>query len=287
MGQDKKQLTKLLAFVKELYNHPDNKEFADGIQAMVLDDLEDKNLDNRINEIYEYCIEIILREQAESLYAGFPLTAIKDELVSDYIKMERAHRDNNIDDFGIRLYRQIENIVRTLSKDGVLVGVVSAMMDVSFFVNGYNNPQVQDRQMPTGSKPIKTIADFVLIPSKRSTKEERKKKTLSDQYATDMARLVIYYVCFGGMMQSGVLYEQWRQQTEAYSDIYSIRNRVHGGGECSEYDIQRYDAINSSPTQSYFRLMSFLVFFVEGVKKGYPLPEELVDFANSHNLTIQ
>lgn len=281
MGQDKKQLKKLLAFVKELYDHPDNKEFAAGIQAIVLDDLKEKNVDNKINEIYEYCIEKILREQAESLYYGFPLTDIKDELISDYIKMERAHRDNNIDDFGIRLYRQIENIVRTLSKDGVLVGVVSAMMDVSFFVNGYNNPQVHDRQVPTGIKPIKTIADFVLIPSKRSTKEERKKKTLSDQYAADMARLVIYFVCFGGMMQGGVLYEQWRQQTEAFSDIYSIRNRVHGGGECSEHDIQRYDAITSSPTQSYFRLMSFLVFLVEGVKKGYPLPEELVDFANS------
>ena len=25
MGQDKKQLTKLLAFVKELYDHPDNR----------------------------------------------------------------------------------------------------------------------------------------------------------------------------------------------------------------------------------------------------------------------
>ena len=39
MGQDKKQLTKLLAFVKELYDHPDNKEFADGLNAIVLNRL--------------------------------------------------------------------------------------------------------------------------------------------------------------------------------------------------------------------------------------------------------
>ena len=56
MGQDKKQLTKLLAFVKELYDHPDNGE-------------------------------------------------------------------NNIDGFGIRLYRQIENITRRLSKDEALNSV--------------------------------------------------------------------------------------------------------------------------------------------------------------------
>lgn len=280
MGQDKKQLTKLLAFVKELYDHPDNKEFAAGIQAIVIDDLKGKNDDNKIAEIYEYCIQQILKEQAESLYDGFPLTDIKDELVSDYVKMERAHRDNNIDDFGIRLYRQIENIVRTLAKDDTLDDVVSSMMDAPYLVAGYSNPQVQKRQKLTKDmQPVKTIADFVLIPSKRSTKEERKEKALSEQYATDMARLVIYFVCFGGMMQPGILFEQWKQQTDAYSDIYSIRNRVHGGGECSEHDIQRYDEMKASATQSYFRLMSFLVFLVEGVKAGFPLPKDLVDFA--------
>lgn len=282
MGQDKKQLTKLLAFVKELYDHPDNMEFAAGIQAIVMDDLKQKDDHKRISEIYEYCIQRIIKEQAESLYKDFPLTDIKDELVSDYIKMERAHRDNNIDDFGIRLYRQIENIVRTLAKDETLSDVVSSMMDVSFFVNSYTAPQVQNRQeVAKTTKLVRTIADIVLITSKRSSKDERKKKSLSDQYATDMARLVIYFVCFGGMMQSGVLYEQWKRQTEAYSEIYSIRNRVHGGGECSDYDIQRYDAVKANATQSYFRLMSFLVFLVDGVKKGFPLSKELVDFADA------
>ena len=39
MGQDKnKQLTKLLAFVKDLYDNPDNKEFAAGIQSIVISD---------------------------------------------------------------------------------------------------------------------------------------------------------------------------------------------------------------------------------------------------------
>lgn len=282
MGQDKKQLTKLLAFVKGLYDDPDNKEFAAGIQAIVIDDLKQKNEDNRIAEIYEYCIRQILKEQAESLYEGFPLTDIKDELVSDYVKMERAHRDNNMDDFGIRLYRQIENIVRTLSKDKTLDSVVSSMMNVPHLVSGYKNPQVQKRQKLTKDmQPVKTIADFVLIQSKRSTKEERMNKALSEQYATDMAKLVIYFVCFGGMMQPGIMFEQWKSQTATYSDIYSIRNRVHGGGECSDHDIQRYEAMKANATQSYFRLMSFLVFLVEGVKTGFPLSKELVDFAET------
>lgn len=48
MGQDKKQLTKLLAFVKELYDHPDNKEFAEGIREMVL---SDKDFQERLKEV--------------------------------------------------------------------------------------------------------------------------------------------------------------------------------------------------------------------------------------------
>ena len=38
MGQDKKQLAKLLDYVKDLYSNPDNKEFAAGIQSIVLND---------------------------------------------------------------------------------------------------------------------------------------------------------------------------------------------------------------------------------------------------------
>jgi len=48
MGQDKKQLRKLLAFVKEIYDHPDNKEFAEGIREMVL---SDKDFQERLKEV--------------------------------------------------------------------------------------------------------------------------------------------------------------------------------------------------------------------------------------------
>ena len=47
MGKDKnKQLKQLLAFVKELYDHPDNTEFADGIRELVL---TDKDVAGRLN----------------------------------------------------------------------------------------------------------------------------------------------------------------------------------------------------------------------------------------------
>ena len=45
MGQDKKQLSKLLAFVKDIYEDPDNKEFAAGIQSIIEDDSKVVNYD--------------------------------------------------------------------------------------------------------------------------------------------------------------------------------------------------------------------------------------------------
>lgn len=84
MGQDKKQLTKLLAFVKGLYDDPDNKEFAAGIQAIVLKDFHTGQgreiWIKQISEIYELCLKKNLREQAEDLYKSFPMPEIAEEL---------------------------------------------------------------------------------------------------------------------------------------------------------------------------------------------------------------
>ncbi len=80
MGQDKKQLSKLLAFVKDIYDNPDNKEFAAGIQAIVLRDIKTgqskEEWTAQINEIYELCLQKNLREQAEDLYKDFSIPSI-------------------------------------------------------------------------------------------------------------------------------------------------------------------------------------------------------------------
>ena len=40
--------------------------------------------DERIYQIYEYCIEKILQKQAEEFYADFPLKTIIPTLISDF-----------------------------------------------------------------------------------------------------------------------------------------------------------------------------------------------------------
>ena len=130
MGQDKKQLEHLLSFVSAVYNDPDNKEFAAGIQAMIKKDLQgDKaSWSGKIDEIYEDCLKKNLHEQAEDLYKDFPLVSIRTTLIEDYVRMEEARRRNDFDEFGLHLYQQIEAIVNTLSKDEGLSAIVGKMM---------------------------------------------------------------------------------------------------------------------------------------------------------------
>lgn len=116
MGQDKKQLIKLLAFVKELYENPENKEFSDGIQAIVLNDssfveniLKTKDPEKQINNINQETIERI--EKYLSLdykfdasifpdYSFIKDNGVRDLLIADYREMlryEHGTRNHKID----------------------------------------------------------------------------------------------------------------------------------------------------------------------------------------------
>ena len=121
MGQDKKQLSQLLTFIKDLYDNPDNKEFAAGIQAIVLSDIKTgqpkEEWTAQINEIYELCLRKNLREQAEDLYKDFPITSVAGDLVDLFVKMEDARRANDFDAFGRFLFLQIELIVGAILSD--------------------------------------------------------------------------------------------------------------------------------------------------------------------------
>lgn len=100
MGQDKnKQLTKLLAFVKDLYDNPDNKEFAAGIQSIVI---SDKDFMERYREAtatgdpgalqkIESYLSLDFKIDSELLedYSFITDEGVKRQLLSDYREMLR------------------------------------------------------------------------------------------------------------------------------------------------------------------------------------------------------
>lgn len=104
MAKNKENLQKLLEFLdKSILHEQDNKWFVEKLRSKLL-----SSPDGRIDRIYEYCIEDIIRKQAEEFYVDFVLADIKDTLVKDFIRMEHWRRRNNLDEFGLAVFQQIE-----------------------------------------------------------------------------------------------------------------------------------------------------------------------------------
>ena len=70
MGQNKEELRRLLAFIDTLVRQPGNAEFAAGLRALLY---SGSNIydSEKLDQIYEYCIERNLRKQAQGYYESF------------------------------------------------------------------------------------------------------------------------------------------------------------------------------------------------------------------------
>lgn len=111
MGKDKKrQLTQLLAFVKDLYEHPDNKEFAAGIRAIVLNDKDfvesvrrdvGEGAPDAIRKIESYLsLDYDIDSRSFPDYALVADETVRERLQADYREMLRfmfGTRNHRID----------------------------------------------------------------------------------------------------------------------------------------------------------------------------------------------
>ena len=113
MGQDKKQLTKLLAFIKGLYDEPDNKEFAAGLNAIVLNRLA-ITTNQEIGKIKD-ALEI--RADLSIDYSFVKDIFVQKQLMIDNLRMENILLNLSISEmerynnFCINAFLQVENIL--------------------------------------------------------------------------------------------------------------------------------------------------------------------------------
>lgn len=108
MGQNKDQLKKLLKFVEELYNNSDNKEFAAGINAMVMADKDfQRSLSqlsigsSQIDRIEKYLsLDFDIDNMSFPDYSFIDDESIRNKLNSDFREMLRYQygtRNHRID----------------------------------------------------------------------------------------------------------------------------------------------------------------------------------------------
>ncbi len=283
MGQDKKQLTKLLAFVKGLYDDPDNKEFAAGIQSLVLSELRNEerreSWTNQINEIYELCLKKNLREQAEDLYKDIPLSGIAKDLVDLYVEMENARRENDFDSFGRYLFLQIELIVGTIIKEDDFKRIYEAirkMKPLSRYNREtktyYRTDFIQNKTNKDGTKEkvTKDTVDKFLFMS-----YDNCGKPVESLGAIDRCRIVLYTVCYQAKVSS------WpTEDFDALSGIYNVRNHEsHTGVNMTDAQQDYYDRLVVDKTKNYLRFLGFLLAFIKGISDNYPLSNDLFNMA--------
>jgi len=209
--------------------------------------------DEHLNQIYEYCIEKIITEQAENFYKEFPIKDVTNQLKSDFLRMESFRRKNQFEDYSLALYQQIECIVNAIFSQDSFVKTINSL---------WNNPSYSPKK---GGKRIIANEIFGLGDYLTSGLERAKNNQYS---ARDKIRCVVYFI--GGFWYSNYYPANFVKLSELLSDIYLCRNTNHRGPAQNPIVDEKIKAFHESFTCSYFLFNAALFEFVRIIQNGYP-----------------
>lgn len=208
--------------------------------------------DDRLNQIYEYCIEKIIAEQAENFYKDFPIKDIINQLKVDFSRMESFRRKNQFEDYALALYQQIECIVNYIFSQDNFVKTISTL---------WNNPSYSPKK---GGK--RSIANEIFGSGDYLVSGLERAK--NNQYsAKDKIRCVIYFI--GGFWCVNSYPASFVKLSDVISDIYLCRNTNHRGITQNPVVDEKIKAFHESFTCSYFLFNAALVEFVRIIQEGY------------------
>ena len=269
MEQDtnREYLKKLLDFLRErILPIPGNQWFAKELYKLLA-----PASDARISDIHEQCIESILTQQANEFYKDFVIADLRPKLIADFIKMEHWRRRNNIYEFSLAMYQQVECIVNYISRNNTLCEVFHTMMDCLCFVDAY--PPTVDNRNPKSSYTVAQLLFMHDAPTKS-------KEILPSLWAYDKFKAINYFVCHQTML-TNYQFDQFVGENRIFGELYALRNRVHRGNDLTEKEIERTKQVESNPSRGFLTLTAFLTWFIDSVNKGYPLSNELVTFSKT------
>lgn len=236
--------------------------------------------ESKIDEIYEYCIEKVVTQQAKDFYSDFPLKDIVPTLEYDFVRMERARRHNDFKDFCLALYQQIECMTNRLCRDKILTEIVEKMWSCPPFVSiHYGEPEIpfgeRIKERKTSDK-IPSIAKLVLIPS--ADFDKKVFITLQNQYAMDKIRIIIYFVCYQTLLTN---YGEYSEITKTMNEIYCCRNLNHRGNELKEWEQKIVEQILKQESYYYFKFMGVLALYVSQIQTGIVCLSNIFDYAQT------
>lgn len=239
-------------------------------------------IDNeRFNHIYEYCIEEVIRKQAQEFYHDFPISSIIPNLVDDYIRMEAFHRKDNFGDFCLALYQQIECITNKICESSSLSEIVDKLWGYGAYLKTIEGQTELDIRNRSDNY---RIADLIFPGDDRKTgvpfANEKSLKTLQNQTATDKIKIVVYYFGYGAKMKNSD-YDTYREITGLFGDLYQCRNMNHRGNTLYPWEEEILERIKPLKSLYYFKFLGGLALYVDQIKNGYSSIASILEYAKS------
>lgn len=278
MEQDtnKEYLKKLLDFLqRRILSNPTNHWFAKDLYKVLA-----PVSDARISDIYEQCIESILLQQATEFYKDFVIADIRQQLISDFVKMEHWRRRNNLGEFGLAVYQQIECIINRLSQDNTLANVFYAMMYAPAYVELMEDDGKTYKKKLNVSERKKnskyTISQLLFMDSAI----EKSKEILPQQWTKDKFKAINYFVCHKCCLTS-FQFDQFVTENNIFNQIYALRNLNHRGNNLTDKDKEDLQKFMVNPSRAFLSISSFLYWFVDSVNQGFPLSNDLIEFSKT------
>ncbi|MCM1318069.1 MAG: hypothetical protein NC241_07850 [Bacteroides sp.] len=270
---DKENLRKLLSFLKEqILIEPRNRWFAEELYNSLA------SLSNtKIVDIYELCVEQIIKQQAEEYYSDFVIEDIRHCLIFDYIKMEHWRRRNNLAEFGMAVFQQIECIINRLGRDFSLGNVFSGMLGAPCYVD-FMNPVVTNRSQ----KSTYQIGQLLFMTSAT----EKSKQLLASLAVMDKFKVINYFVCHQACLENSQ-FNQFISENDMFKNLYALRNKNHRGNTATDWEQAKLGDIEKNPSRSFLILTSFLNWFVESINKGFPLSNDLIEISKKQYAEVR
>lgn len=268
MGQDtnKCYLKKLLDFLQNrVLSEPANQWFAKDLYKLIA-----PISDAKISDIHEQCIECILHEQASEFYKDFVIPEIRPQLISDFVKMEHWRRRNNIQEFCMALYQQIEAIINYLGADETLNLIWRSICNAGFLIDfNYNDIRIRWNKG-------KTIENYIIYKKEKYSDTPQLKGLL----AMDKYKAILFLIVYGtNVSKNNKPY--FDDDFFLGQDIYHIRNLNHRGNLTDLSTKDRLHNIIANPTHSMCHFLGLYSRFVYGINKGFPISKELNELAET------
>lgn len=264
---NKDYLNKLLDFLKNrILPIPANHWFANDLYKILA-----PASDARISDIHEQCIESILQQQATEFYKGFVIDALRPQLISDFVKMEHWRRRDNVQEFCMALYQQIEAITTYLCADENLNLIWRSIRNAGFFTDlKANDIRVRGNGKPIGKSIIYKEDKYYRNGGKFNPE-------LKEMVAMDKFKAILFMIVYRTNVN-------WNNKDHFNDDfftghsVYLVRNQNHRGN-IVKYSNDKTDLIIENPVHSIFSILGFYARFISGINNNYPISKDIVEFA--------